>query len=156
VAQDRGDRLWSLFNRILLAQSNTRVIGLATLVIALVNVGLNILLIPQFGEVGCALAFTTSVALLALFTGAYVRGWRWIIQARLKAGRLAMMALVNGAGIFLSQTVLGQYAVTCVLAASAWCLICIVALKLVHRNDWSVLEPAPQGKGSLNVESPSS
>jgi O-antigen/teichoic acid export membrane protein len=147
--------LWSLFNRILLARNSTRVIGLATLAITAVNVGLNILLIPRFGEIGCALALTISLALLALFTGAYIRGWRWIIWARLKAGRLAMVAVVNGAGIFLSQAMLGQYALICVLAASAWCLICIVALRLVHWDDWSALELAPLAEGSRTMESPS-
>src|SRR5205823_2986491 len=60
--------LWSIFNRIMLARSNTRVIGLATLTMALVNVGLNILLIPRFGEIGGAVALTLTVALLAALT----------------------------------------------------------------------------------------
>ena len=146
--------LWNLFNRILLARSNTRVIGLATLAVAVVNVSLNLLLIPKFGEIGCALAFTISLALLALFTGAYVRSWRWVDWAGLKSGRLATMALINGTGIFLSQAVLGEYALICVLAASAWCLISIVALKLVHWDDWSALDNAPQSTGSLTEGSP--
>jgi len=148
--------LWSLFNRILLARSNTRVIGLATLAITAVNVGLNILLIPLFGEIGCALALTISLVLLALFTGAYVQGWRWIIWTRLKAARLATMAAINGVGIFLSQAILGEYALACLVVASIWCLVCIVALRLVHWDDWSALEVAPLSEASRTIESASS
>jgi O-antigen/teichoic acid export membrane protein len=148
--------LWNLFNRILLARSNTRVIGLATLAIGAVNVGLNVVLIPRFGEIGCALALTISLALLAFFTGAFVRVWRWIVWAQLKPGRLVMMAVANGAGIFLSQAMLGQHALICVFVASSWCLICIVALRLVHWNDWSVLELAPLSERRRNIGSPSS
>ena len=146
--------LWRAFNRILLARGDTRFIGLATLAIAAVNVGLNILLIPRFGEIGCALSLSISLALLALITGAYVRSWRWLIWPQLKVGRLATMVVVNGAGIFLSQAMLGQYALICLLAASAWCLICIVALRLVHWNDWSALEFAPLSEGSPTIGSP--
>ena len=148
--------LWSLFNRILLARSNTRIIGLTTLAIGAVNVGLNVVLIPRFGEIGCALALTISLALLAFFTGAYVRVWRWIVWARLEAGRLVMMAVANGAGIFLSQAMLGQYALICILAASAWCLICIIAFRLVHWDDWSALELAQLPEGSRTIGTPSS
>ena len=148
--------LWSLFNRILLARSNTRVIGLATLSVAALNVGLNILLIPRFGEIGCALALSISLALLALFSGVYVRGWHWITWTSLKAGRLVTMAVINGAGIFLSQAMLGQHALTCVLVAAAWCLVCIVALKLVHWSDWSPLSLAPLSSVSRTLGPPTS
>jgi len=62
-----------------LARNDTHVVGIATLAITSVNVGLDIVLIPQFGEIGCAVAFTISVVLLALCTGAYVRVWRCIV-----------------------------------------------------------------------------
>jgi O-antigen/teichoic acid export membrane protein len=147
--------LWSLFNRILMAQSNTRVIGMATLVITVVNVGLNIVLIPYLGEIGCALAFTISLVLLALFTGGYVRVWRWINWTRLHAGRLALVTAFNGAGIYVAQAMLGHYALICVLLASGWCLLCIVALRLVHWDDWSALKTPPLSEvRSLGSPSP--
>jgi O-antigen/teichoic acid export membrane protein len=147
--------LWILFNRILMAQSSTRVIGIATLVITAVNVGLNIVLIPYLGEIGCALAFTISLALLALFTGAYVRVWRWINWTRLHAGRLTIVTAVNGAGIYVAQAMLGQYALICVVLASGWCLLCIVALRLVHWDDWSALRTPSLSEGrSLGSPSP--
>jgi O-antigen/teichoic acid export membrane protein len=147
--------LWSLFNRILLARSNTHVIGLATLAIGAVNVGLNAVLIPRFGEIGCALALTISFALLAFFTGVYVQVWRWINWAWLKAGRLTMMVVVNGAGILLSRALLGERPLICVLVASTWCLTCVVALRLVDWDDWSRLESAPQAQANRTIESPS-
>jgi O-antigen/teichoic acid export membrane protein len=148
--------LWSVFNRILLARNNTRVIGLATLSVAALNVGLNILLIPRFGEIGCALALTISLALLALFTCVYVRGWHWITWTSLKGVRLVTMAVINGTGILLSQAILGQYALACVFAALVWCLICVVALKLVHWNDWSPLSLSPLSSVSGTLAPPSS
>jgi hypothetical protein len=47
--------------------------------------------------------------------------------------------LINSAGIFWSQAMLGQHALICVLTATVWCVISIVALKLVHWDDWSTL-----------------
>ena len=148
--------LWSLFNRILLARGDTRVIGLTTLSVATLNIGLNILLIPRFGAIGCACALTLSLALLALFTAVYGRGWRWISWAPLKVGRLATMAVISGAGIWLAQAMLGQYALICVLAAAAWCLVCVVALKLVHWDDWSAFSVAPLSSASQTLGPPTS
>jgi O-antigen/teichoic acid export membrane protein len=147
--------LWTLFNRILLARGDTRVIGMATLAVTAIDVGLNVLLIPRLGEIGCALALTTSLSLLALFTGAYARGWRWMIWSRLKAGRLFAMAAINGIGIFLSQAMLGDHALICVVVASLWCAACILTLRLVHWDDWSALKFAPPQEASHTLGSTS-
>jgi len=63
------------------------------------------------------------------------------------------MVMVSSAGIVLSRALLGEYAVLCVLAAAGWCLICIVALRLVYWDDWSRLESARQPDASQSIES---
>lgn len=148
--------LWSLFNRILLAGHRTRFIGLVTLIVTFVNIVLNVVLIPHLGEIGCALAFAATLVLLAAATGAHVRIWRWIVPAELMPWRLGAMTLLNSAGVFLAQATLGPFPLLCILAAGGWCLVCIIALRLIRRDDWSALELAPVTNASRAVESPSS
>src|SRR5947207_2105856 len=78
---------------------------------------------------------------------------RMIIWPRLKACRFAVLVMVSSAGIVLSRALLGEYALLCVLAAAGWCLICIVALRLVYWDDWSRLELARQPDASQSIES---
>jgi O-antigen/teichoic acid export membrane protein len=135
--------LWVVFNRILLAMDKTRVIGGVALAVGVANIGLNLLLVPRLGEIGCALAITTSLAVLAVFTGLYVRGWLWVVWPRLKPLRLLGMTVLNGLGIALARTFLGAHPLVCLVAAALWCVVWIFALGLVGKDDWSALAVMP-------------
>jgi O-antigen/teichoic acid export membrane protein len=135
--------LWVVFNRILLAMDKTRVIGGVTLVVGVANIGLNLVLVPRLGEIGCALAITTSLGILAVFTGLYVRSWLWVVWPRLKPARLLGMTILNGLGISLARAFLGSHALVCLVAAALWCVVWIFALGLVGRDDWSALAVMP-------------
>ena len=86
-----------VFSRVLIALDRSRLVGGLTLAAAVLNAGLNPLLIPAFGErglLGAALATTISLAALCLATGAAVGPGRWIDWRALRAGRwLASLAL---------------------------------------------------------------
>lgn len=135
--------LWVVFNRILLAMDKTRVIGGVTLVVGVANIGLNLLLVPRLGEIGCALAITTSLGILAVFTGLYVRGWLWVVWPRLMPMRLLGMTVLNGLGISLARAFLGSHALVCLVSAALWCVVWIFALGLVGKDDWSALAVMP-------------
>ena len=135
--------LWGVFNRILLAMDKTRVIGGVTLTVAMVNLGMNLLFVPRWGEIGCALAVTTSLAFLAVFSAVYARGWLWIVWPRVMLPRLLVLVGLNAAGILLARALLGSHPLFCLLAAAAWCTVWIVVLRLVHWDDWSALALMP-------------
>jgi len=63
------------------------------------------------------------------------------------------MVILSSAGIVLSRATLGEYALVCVLVGAGWCLVCIVALRLVYWDDWSRLELARQPDASRSIES---
>jgi O-antigen/teichoic acid export membrane protein len=142
--------LWVVFNRILLAADKTRLIGGVTLAVAVMNLGLNLLLVPSLGEIGSALSLTTSLAALSAFTMISVKAEFWIERRRLMLPRLALLLVVNAAGLLAARTFLGQHALLCLLAAGAWSLIGIVALRLVDLKDFSPLMPV----GGIEENSP--
>ncbi len=57
--------VYIIANNALLASGRTRIIGVNVLIVALLNAGLNIILIPYFGAMGAAVATTFSYAALA-------------------------------------------------------------------------------------------
>ncbi len=146
--------LWVVFNRILLAADKTRLIGGVTLAVAVMNLGLNLLLVPSLGEIGSALSLTTSLAALSVFTMISVKVGLWIDWRRLMLPRLAILLVVNAAGLLAARAFLGQHALLCLLAAGAWSLIGIVALRLVDLKDFSPLMPVGGMEGNAPYEDP--
>ena len=113
-------------------------LALATLV---VNVVLNLLLIPPFGYLGAAVASTITEA--ALFAG----GW-WLLRRHLVSlsivgsiARAVASAAVMGIAVFLIRA--WPLPVVVVLGAAVY-LVALVALRAISVEEWSIIRGAGQ------------
>ena len=136
--------LWAAFNRILLAMERSRLIGGLTLAAALLNLVLNILLVPHFQERGSALAMVLTMACLMTVTGVAVRAWLWIDWRGLMGRRLAILFLAVWFGLWVVRLYLGSHPFFCLLAGGLWSVATIVLLGLVRREDLAVLTPSTE------------
>ena len=91
----------TVVSRALLALDRSRLVGGATLTAAVMNLGLDFLVIPRWGAVGAALATLFSMALLAVALG-QVLGWRtWLRRDELRPGAILVATAICAGGFAL-------------------------------------------------------
>ena len=112
--------------RVLLLSTNTIAVGLSTAIAALVNIGLNIVLVPKLGIAGASLATLCSYGLL--FALLALRSRRVVRLARPPAGLLAKILVAVAISLLSTQlpTSPAMTAIRVILAVS--CLIAFVAM----------------------------
>lgn len=124
-----------IFGRVLISLERGRLVGWVTLLLAGVNIGLSLLIVPWGGAKGAALANGISFALLAGYLGWSLKFWRWIEWSELSLVRLGLFVLVCGVGFYgCSQWLqLGSFLVLAV--GGLWSLVWILLLGLAKKSD---------------------
>jgi O-antigen/teichoic acid export membrane protein len=139
--------LGMLCNQVQLLLNRSVVVGAVSLLAAALNLGLNLLLVPRYGEVGAAVALTLSLALIAACAGGMIRVWRWIVWRRLQPARLLTLLLLGAAGKVLWRAALGGQPFACLAACAVWDLVWIFALGLVKPADFACMTESADSNG---------
>ena len=92
--------------RTLIAVDRGRIVGTTTLLVAFINLGLTLSLVPVLGEHGAALSGCLSYACLAVYLGARCHFPRWISWRELKPLSLALYTLTSAGAFWLASTYL--------------------------------------------------
>lgn len=128
--------LFVIFGRMLMGVSQNARLGAATLAGALFHLLLNMALVPALGERGAALAAVAGYAVLAVYLGARVRAWRWLIGRDLQPVRLLLLLALCGIGYAACARLLARFGGWMVLvAAAAWTVLAIALLGLMKKAD---------------------
>lgn len=125
-----------IFGRVLLGVNQNARVGIATLVGAVLNILLNMALVPFLGERGACLAAVAGYAILAVYLGRRVRIGRWLVWRDLKPVRLVCLLGLCLLGYGLCARYLSRFGSLAVLmAAVLWTLGGIVVLGLAKKSD---------------------
>jgi len=128
--------LFVIVGRVLLGFNENARVGAASLAAAIINIELNLILVPRLDERGAALAAVTSYALLVLYLGGRLRVWRWLIWDDLKPVRLLLLLLISLLGCRWSANYLAGWGSLAVLAAAlVWMALAMVLLGLMQKSD---------------------
>ena len=92
--------------RTLIAVDRGKIVGTTTLLVAFINLGLTLSLVPVLGEHGAALSGCLSYACLAVYLGARCHFPRWISWRELKPLSLALYTLTSAGAFWLARMVL--------------------------------------------------
>ena len=132
--------LFVILGRVMLGFNENARVGAATLAAAIINIELNLILVPRLGERGAALAAVSSYVLLVLYLGGRMRIWRWLIWSDLKPVRLLLLLALSLLGCRWSAHYLAGWGSLAVLAAAlAWMLLAMVLLGLMHKSDLNMV-----------------
>jgi O-antigen/teichoic acid export membrane protein len=123
-----------VFTRALLAMDRTRVVGALTAGAAILNVVLNVLLVPKHGGIGAALSTTVSLVALAIASGVVMRCWRWISLREFMPARGAVYLVALAVGFHTLQRFVAD-GIVVILGGVVWCAIWVFALRLISSAD---------------------
>lgn len=91
----------TVVSRALLAMDRSRLVGGATLTAAVMNLGLDLVVVPRWGAIGAALATLCSMVLLAVVLG-QVLGWRtWLRRKEVRPGAILVATAICAGGFAL-------------------------------------------------------
>ncbi len=132
--------------RTLIAVDRGKIVGTTTLLVAFLNLGLTLALVPALGEHGAALSGCLSYACLALYLGARCRFPSWISWRDLKPVPLALYTLTSAAAFWIARTHLmspGIAGSLLVLAAGGAATVGAMALfRVMSKADFHLLTHA--------------
>lgn len=139
-------------SRALLALDRPRLVGGATLAAALLNLGLDFIVVPRWGSIGAALATLFSMVLLAVALG-WVLGWRsWLRRADLRPGSIAAATAICSAGFAALQWGFpGLNAWLRLLAAGLLAVGAMLGCRIFSARDVLALKGASMPDGDLDV-----
>lgn len=91
----------TVVSRALLAMDRSRLVGGATLTVAVMNLGLDLVVVPRWGAIGAAMATLFSMVLLAVVLG-QVLGWQtWLRREEVRPGAIFVATVVCVGGFAL-------------------------------------------------------
>ena len=83
----------TVFCRTLIALDRPRSVAIVTIVAAVLNLGLNAVLVPDMKKEGAALATVLSLAVMTVHAGWMIKCWRWVEWSELKLGRILLFGV---------------------------------------------------------------
>ncbi len=137
----------SVFN---ISGSLLKMLGKSKLILAdisvsvILNIVLNVILVPMYGITGAAVATMTSMVFLNLLFAIQVKKSLGILPIRRKMFGILIIGLVLGTGLYFARSMLGSVSlVTLVMVAIGYYIVYILAMvlgKMFDKNDLSVLK----------------
>ena len=128
-----------ILGRGLMALDRSLALGGMTLLASLVNVALNFLLIPRYGEAGTAVATSIGLFVLALMLGRMMRLRLWIRREDLMPWRL----LIYSVGCFLGVGAIAHWeplgGVVTLILGGCFCGAMLLVLGLLRRVDLDLM-----------------
>jgi O-antigen/teichoic acid export membrane protein len=128
-----------ILGRGMMALDRSLYLGAMTLLSSVINIVLNFMLIPKYGEAGTAVATSISLFALVLLLGRAMRLRQWITLEDLMPWRLLIYSIVS----FCAVGLIGRWepvgGVFTLLLGGLVCLVILLALGLLRRSDIDLL-----------------
>lgn len=128
----------SLLSRGFLIQNQSMLVGLSTLVAAVVGMMLSFVLIPRWGAPGAAVATMSGLTLLCIWFACRLQLWRWLVASVLRVQRLCLLALSCAGGFVLIRVYLpDQHSSLVLFVAMLWTGLMLCASGLIVPSEFA-------------------
>ena len=129
-----------VFGRMLMAVDRTFIVGISSVIGAVVALVVAWFLIPSMGERGMAVGTWVGLGFILIVFGWTLRFWRWIEWNQLMPIRLLVFAGVLMGGLVWVQDNQGHLdAIVQLLIGGVWTLFCIAITFIVKKSDLSLV-----------------
>lgn len=134
--------LSAMLTNLLSMKGKSRLILANTIFISLLDLVMNIILVPKYGLYGAAVSTTFNLILLNVILFAEVKHYVGIVPLRRKMLRVAMVSLIPLAALFFIKHYVAVHLASLILIAvlfAAFYLGLIVLTKCLDKHDWEII-----------------
>ena len=136
-----------VFGRMLMAVDRTTIVGVCSMIGALIALGVSWVLIPEMGERGMAVGTWVGLSFILVVFGWTLRFWRWIDWAQLMPIRLTLFGLACGGGLYwINQHWSQGSAFVTLLIGGVWAGGCLLASCSIKKSDLALVMGSFKGK----------
>ena len=134
--------MFYIFGRVMMALNRSLRLGVATLLAAFLNIGLNCMLIPWKGEPGAALSTVISMGLLVIVIGKSIHVFEWFDWRELRLVRSISFALYCVVGFYGFAHAFPTMNLLPLGLSGCWCLAGVFLFGLIQRADMDLIADA--------------